>query len=372
MIPKLFEKTDKPYPGDITYLTSTRFFAALSIVIFHFIYEQPWVKLDEGVWGRLYLGVDFFFILSGFILTHAYITSIEKGTFSPLDFIVKRFARIYPVHLITLLMSAGVSMFTIIKWGVVFDGGDTPACFLRNLFMLNAWGLSAQSLCFNDPSWSISAEWFAYLLFPILAGFALKWKGLRTLIVATLLMLGLYGLYGCIMGAPLTNATKFGIIRILPDFTIGIGLYLTGRIYSLKCVGSIFSGTLFAALILSLAMNASDIVAVFFFAAIIYVIAEQARQEKKSLLGNKHLVYWGEASYSIYMLHYVFYEMILLPVATDLETGTKSFDSIKFWVAWGICWVLVFVSAHLMYKYVEFPARRAIVKKFATHKNAKS
>jgi len=91
-------------PKHILSLTSTRFIAALAIVIYpskermNFQIEQ-YTYLLKGS----YVGVDFFFILSGFIMAHSYAAKVKEGTFSFTSFIKRRFARIYPVHLITLI-----------------------------------------------------------------------------------------------------------------------------------------------------------------------------------------------------------------------------------------------------------------------------
>ena len=88
------------YPANIPSLTALRFVAAAAVFAFHIDHT-----FLPGAFGALtplvrkgYLGVDFFFILSGFILTHVYAPQMDAGTFKSRAFFAHRFARVYPVH----------------------------------------------------------------------------------------------------------------------------------------------------------------------------------------------------------------------------------------------------------------------------------
>ncbi len=358
----LFCKADRAYPKDIKPLTSLRFLAALSIVVFHYTYEFPFLR--DTLPGRLYLGVDFFFILSGFILTHSYLRSIEEGNFSAHDFIIKRFARIYPVHIFSLFLSAGTTATTIVFMNRLFDSGDSPSCLLLSILLLQAAGLE-DKLCFNDPSWSISAEWFAYLLFPALIHGILK-LGKRSSLYAGMIILVL-SLALSISGQSFTQLTTFGVIRILPEFLYGIGIYFLGRKYQLVYTNKGALSCLSLVLFFSLALGVPDILIVLLFGFIILQVAELSRKGLGRHLENPHLLYWGEASYSLYMLHAVIWEALPVPVMMRLDNGEKLFDPL-FFLSCFFALLFTFIAAHLSYRHIEKPARVWICWHFAKAK----
>ena len=139
---------------------------ALLVVIFHY---EMLVAPEVGPNQRSFIGfdaaVDFFFILSGFVICHAY----EGRTWdvpSYLDYVRRRLARIYPLHIATLLafiVAAALAGFV----GVPLNNSEKFAFseLPFQVFLVHAWGVSDR-LTFNDVSWSISAEFFLYLLFP--------------------------------------------------------------------------------------------------------------------------------------------------------------------------------------------------------------
>jgi peptidoglycan/LPS O-acetylase OafA/YrhL len=96
-----------PLPREIPALTSLRFFASLWVLVLHSRMLIPFpVHEYTGLVIRGNLAVDFFFLLSGFILSHAYFSQVEAGSFHPLRFYQKRLARIYPLHFVVLMAYA--------------------------------------------------------------------------------------------------------------------------------------------------------------------------------------------------------------------------------------------------------------------------
>ena len=134
-------------------LTSLRFFASLAIVVHH-CNGVFWPAADLG---PLDAGVSFFFVLSGFILAYVY-HDPSSGQFAWGRFYVARLARIWPLHLVCLLL-----MIAFVKVPESFESG----VLLANGLMLHAWiPFDRYFFSYNYASWSISTELFFYMLFP--------------------------------------------------------------------------------------------------------------------------------------------------------------------------------------------------------------
>lgn len=145
-------------------LTGVRAVAALWVVLFHLNVSATPVhgRLGKVVEHGMY-GVDLFFVLSGFVLSMVYTGRMpERFRWSAYrDFLLRRFAKIYPLHLLTLLAMIGlVAVAARLHFAFSSGAANTPWTAICAALMLNAFGLS--DLGWNVPSWSVSAEWFAY------------------------------------------------------------------------------------------------------------------------------------------------------------------------------------------------------------------
>lgn len=144
-------------------LTSLRFFAAVTIVA-----EHSHAAFKSLSWfGNLPFdyGVSFFFVLSGFILAFVYREFDSLGSLR--DFYAARIARIWPLHLVTLLLF--LAIIPSGSWFVGGHGADAVKVTLANVFLLQSWiPWSRYFFSFNAVSWSISTEMLFYLMFPLL------------------------------------------------------------------------------------------------------------------------------------------------------------------------------------------------------------
>jgi len=138
-------------------LTTLRGIAALWVVVFHFSeIIAKFVSTDRSLLlTKGYLMVDLFFIMSGFIIYHVYhesfISGISVSRFR--QFIVARFARVYPLHFVTLLLIIVITV-PMFGWDPLFDN---PRAIPTNLLLIHSFGIH-KSFNWNVPSWSISAE----------------------------------------------------------------------------------------------------------------------------------------------------------------------------------------------------------------------
>lgn len=180
----------QPYKGEIPPLTGIRGLAAVWVVLYHYrfaieAYAPEATFLHQFIYSG-YLGVDLFAILSGFIISYTYSNRLSKFNLEDsIYFIWLRFVRTYPLHLFVLFLfvlqftaSRGIDSLAVLPY---------DSSFIRQLFLINSLGLETEWR-WNAPSWSLSAEWICYLLFPLYSILLNKLRTGRThlaLIIAT-------------------------------------------------------------------------------------------------------------------------------------------------------------------------------------------
>ncbi|RMQ41929.1 hypothetical protein ALQ04_02467 [Pseudomonas cichorii] len=177
-------------------LDSFRGLCALAVVLHHFHATQSITEL--AFFRHAHYLVNFFFVLSGFVLYHIYAERL--GSAAQLKrFVIARICRLYPLHLATLLIAL---LFELLKMvaeqrGIQFAAGSftgtrSAAEILPNLLLLQSWWPGVSQLSFNFPSWSISVEFYLYLLFALIAAVL---PGLSRQIFAAIALLAFAALY---------------------------------------------------------------------------------------------------------------------------------------------------------------------------------
>lgn len=304
---------------NIPNLTPLRGFAAMAVVLFHFNEILVlFVKQEQTMLLRkCYLMVDLFFIMSGFIILHVYgasfTNSIQKNTFW--TFIKARFARLYPLHVFTLIAS-------VVLFYSVSNATDpisvrifNPNAIVTNLFMLHACGVH-DIFTWNVPAWSISAEWWAYMVFPFLVLLLAKNKRLGTILIGvvaiTLYCAIVYFLPRINPFVPtipnlnhdLDVTYDYGYLRGIAGFMMGMLTYVAytkEKIVHLFTRDSIALVTILV-LLVSMHFGWNDLVYIPLFVLLVLSFAAN-----KGLLARicslKPLQYVGDISYSVYMVH---------------------------------------------------------------------
>lgn len=290
-----------PFPKDLKALTSLRFWAALWVVLFHFSpYASGW-GFVAPLLGKGYLGVDFFFVLSGFVLAHVYGGEIQSGAFRHTRFLTKRIARIYPMHIVMLAFFVMLGVAAPIA-GIAlahperYDFANIPA----QVFLVHAWVGAGES--FNYPSWSISAEFFAYLSFPIVMLLAN-----RPRLMAALGLAAVFGWYfGAILvtGKQSTWLNDWQIMRIMPEFLLGAGLRQLMGVTRIPVLDHWLATPVAALAVVALALlDVSDWLMIAALIALLAAAAERARSGIHGVLEHPFSLYLGEISYALYMVH---------------------------------------------------------------------
>lgn len=349
----------RAFPPELPALTSVRFFLAAGVAFFHYHLHWQFADTEQTyVLERARLGVDVFFILSGFILTHVYHQQVEQGRYSHARFLVARFARVYPMHLAALALMVAMVLGAALV-GAQYDAAAYGAVdLLRAVTLTQSWWVSPPINHWNGPSWSLSAEWFAYSAFPVFAyvGLRLRNRPWLLLTIAVVLFLLVDIAYQAAFGKILPHAEEqLGILRIMPEFLYGVALYRLGEGWTQHRSAAILSATAASALMLALMHLAIDDRLIVAAAGLVILsLGALSKTGSAGFLESKPLVLLGEASYALYLLH-----MPILIIWRNLAVmldGRSSTYAMPLWevlVVFGAT-LLASVLAHLWW---ERPAR---------------
>jgi peptidoglycan/LPS O-acetylase OafA/YrhL len=333
--------------GELRALTSVRGIAAWLVVLYHIRGAIAGLPAGiEALLARGYLAVDFFFLLSGFVIWLTWHDRLRTPGAS-WRFLQKRIARIWPLH--AVMLGFGVALALLLR----ATGRDDPAFPFAelplHLLLIQNWGFT-DALRWNDPSWSISCELAAYLLFPLLV-VAVDWRRLPTPALVGIAAAILLALHGAMQGAPSlgTDIPRYGLIRCLCEFATGTilaALFLRTRAH-----GSIaIPGLATAATAAAWALGAPETLAApATFAGLLLTLAHTAGRRGHPLEGRA-IHYLGDISYATYLSHFLLWKAFRLPLdAAMLPT----------WLIAGYL-ALVLTASVALYHLVERPAQRRI------------
>ena len=340
-----------------------RGFAALMIAAVHFNVNSP--LSNHSLANGLF--VHFFFTLSGFVMYLNYHNKLIDFS-SVKSFLKKRFFRLYPLHLLFLIIFLIIEVskyFAQMKYGLVANNEafsiNNLETFLGNIFLIQTF---FDYNTFNTPSWSISAEYYTYMVFALVF-FFMKKNNL-------LIFISLVG----ILAFRINSEIGLGIEKTYLSFLDCVYCFFIG-VFSCKIYFKYSNFEIFqkyypiitlillvvsSLLIINIGGKFSFIIPLFFGLLLIF----SANLKNENILGkiicNKLFVYLGSISYSIYMCHlFVFWCLtqflrfiIKLETIVDDNGVTKldlSVSEANIMVV--ISYTLTIILSHVLYNYFE-------------------
>jgi peptidoglycan/LPS O-acetylase OafA/YrhL len=327
-------------------LNAMRGFAALTVVIYHFRYFSPFPWFDAFPGLALgYLGVDFFFTLSGLVISHVYLNAFIARRSSQLDFLAFRLSRLFPLH-------AAIMLAMPLCWLAIGKSmGERDAIdWISLTLLIHQWTLPP-AYVWNAPAWSVSAEMFAYtFIFPITVVVARACR----MRVAGLYLLG-FGIF--LLGILFSRAGTLNIvpgpaplIRVTGGFMIGSGIYCLLSPYRPAPVWNYALAAGGALLLMAIWLGSEPLT----LAAVVAVMvaAYMAAGKISAALSWGPLYRFGEISFALYLCH--------IPLFTLAKFWANSAGTVLGpWLCLAtaaIC-LLVASALHLV---VELPARAAL------------
>jgi peptidoglycan/LPS O-acetylase OafA/YrhL len=357
-------------PHRFVVLDSLRGVCALMVTLYHL--NAYCIVKELPFFINAYLFVDFFFVLSGFVIATNYQARLASG-FGVQKFMLLRFGRLYPLYFAVLICffiaeaaSGGPNNFAPPQ-----KSFDTA---LANIFLLQIFGIFSFDT-WNWPGWSIAAEFWTCVLYAVIAT---VWPRRLVVILVGLSVISLYFILS--QSTTGINVTyNFGMLRSVIGFSTGVLVFviwkktysyqLDERLAFVMEVLCVFFVIIFVS---AVAQSSYSLFAPFVFAVVVYVFSRE-RGPISSLLKHQIFVALGLLSYSIYLVH-LFVERMLVASANSFEAMSghqlitkvphegEIIDVLGLNLTQGNLWacvylVLVVGVAALTYRYIEVPSR---------------
>ena len=313
-------------PRHLDALTGIRGIAAWGVVLYHIrlslvaILPPPVI----AVLAKGYLAVDLFFILSGFVIWYNYAARIADGGWAAARlFLWRRFARVWPLHGAILAAFMGLAVLLLATGR---DASGYPVAELPlHVLLIQNWGFTTD-LSWNHPAWSISTEFAAYLLFPVLV-IVTRWERLPDWMLVVAAMLIAAALYMLFAGqghrALGDDIPGLGLWRCVAGFVMGCLMCQLWQRWKGVARAAAWSALVAMVLVLAglgLGLPETAWIPATFFAGLLALALGTGPLVQ--LLGGSWLTYLGEISYSTYLAHFLLFILFKLAfVDASLQLG---------------------------------------------------
>ncbi|PXA89346.1 acyltransferase [Nostoc sp. 3335mG] len=346
-------------------LTSIRGLFAWAVVLYHVrLACLGWMPLPVvHVLAKGYLAVDVFFLLSGFVIWLNYGERL-RGRRAAADFLVRRIARIWPLHGAMLLFALALAGLLLATgrpaWNFPFR--ELPL----HVLVIQNWGFTPR-LSWNNPAWSISCEWAAYLLLPLavwpISALNSPTKRLPTWTLSIAALVPLLLLFALLRttGDPSLgqDIVRFGLPRCLAEFACGAmlcALWKRWRGDTRAEIGCAIAGTL---ALTGWALGAPEILAFPFASATLLLALALGAERAWHPLSGRWVHWLGEISYATYLSHF------LLFFAVKLVLVKNEHDAAPWVIA--LYLLLVLAASAALYHGVERPAQKWLLRRWKNH-----
>lgn len=334
------------------------------VVFFHMSGLSNTPVINNSFFTNADLFVDFFFVLSGFVIAHNYQWLAKGSDFK--SFFKKRFWRLYPLHLIILLIFTGIELSKhfaahFVHVNKIDNSANNVTTFLTNLFLLNSVKFpGVNDVSWNIASWSISAEMIAYLVFALVVILINRTGLIKARNVIYLLLVVAAGgtIYYLSGSFKLTYSFNYGFLRSIAGFFTGVICYNAYRSLADKgrnASAGIFNllepvlliGTLILVGFGDQFKSQGYIYEVMFFITILVFAFEKGWIS--GLFNRVQLLHsMGKYSYSIYMIH-----TLLLSLFNVVFIRVLKFQPSAYSYLFIVNYVLIYVVAAWTFKHIE-------------------
>ena len=315
------------------------------------------------------VAVQFFFILSGFIFFMFYRERILEGVINFKNFIILRLTRLYPLHLLTLILVLIIQFFYNQSYSEYFIyKNNNLENFIAHFLLIQEWGLIGETASYNGPSWSISVEFFLYIIFFLISIFFIKniFQSLITIIISLLIYFFLQ---------PVLNNLILGLLLFyIGGFTFFFYIYLK-KFYKKKIfilVLIIIDIIVFGRFLNESFLNFQNsieflignklFILLFFIKFPLIIINLSILQLYKKNLG-KNIKLLGDISYTIYLVHFPIQLLFALVIKKMLIIDFNSPFFFLIYIS------TVFLASILIYKFFELPLKDYLRGKLIEKKN---
>jgi peptidoglycan/LPS O-acetylase OafA/YrhL len=354
---------------EIKSLTGMRGIAALAVTLYHlYPFNRTSDPLIAHVQSKGYLCVDLFFVLSGYVMALNY-GPMFTGRFRGArlgDFLLRRIARLYPIYIAVLGVRVAYTLLVVGNfhsrdaWLAVTT--DHPARdLLANVLLVQSWHMAPS---INGQAWSISTEWAAYFLFPVLVPLVLLGRrrsavlaaiGASLLIVAAMTLDATDGAYHSGALDAYDGMGMSPLLRCLGGFSLGMVCYRASQQPVVSRIAStdLFGMAVLALLVAGLLLRAPDLVLYAAFPALVLCLSGN-RGWLDQLFSSRPVFLLGVLSYSIYMLH----PFLIVPLrTTETDLGQYLPVAAADLLAGTAIMAFLLGSSAITYAYVEKPGR---------------